>query len=119
MDQRPALGHLGEDAAAGHLRRRGWRVLARRWRGPFGGELDLVASRGRVLAVCEVKVRRRAETGAYPPVSARQRQRVVAGAEAFLATHPQFAGHAVHLDLLTVRPGPPLRVEHWPRGLEW
>lgn len=118
MDHRPTLGRRGEELAARHLRRRGWRVLARRWRGPFGGELDLVATRGRVLAVCEVKVRRRVEDGAYPPVSARQRKRVAAGAEAFLAAHPRLAGHTVHLDLLTVRPGPPVRVDHWPRELE-
>ncbi|MEQ9092921.1 MAG: YraN family protein, partial [Miltoncostaeaceae bacterium] len=94
MDHRPTLGRRGEDLAARHLRRRGWRVLARRWRGSFGGELDLVAARGRVLAVCEVKVRRRAESGDYPPVAARQRERVGAGAEALLAPHPQCAGPA-------------------------
>jgi len=78
MDPRPRIGRAGEDAAARHLARRGWRIVARRWRGG-GGELDLVARRAGVLAVCEVKVHRGSPV-AYAPVGARQRARIVAGA---------------------------------------
>jgi putative endonuclease len=59
-----ATGRLGEDLAAAHLRRRGFRILDRNVRGP-GGEIDLIATDGRVLAFVEVKTTR-ARPGARP-----------------------------------------------------
>jgi putative endonuclease len=120
MDHRPDLGRRGERAAADHLAGRGWVVLAQRWRGGRGaGELDLVARRGSVLAICEVKVRR-ALGPEDVPVSARQRARILAGAAAFRRAHPGLAHLDVHLDLLLVTPRRgPWRVAHHPRALEW
>jgi putative endonuclease len=51
------LGALGEEVAARHLVRHGWRILGRRLR-TRAGEADLVASRDRTLAVVEVKTGR-------------------------------------------------------------
>jgi putative endonuclease len=119
MDARPRIGHRGERAAARHLSRRGWLIVASRWRGG-GGELDIVAHRAGVVAVCEVKVRRAPLGAGDVPVSAAQRARIMAGAEAFLAAHPAFSHHTVHLDLVLVRPRPGAwRVEHLERALEW
>ncbi len=49
-------GRGAETIAAWWLRLHGWRILARRARVP-GGEVDLVARRGRTLAFVEVKAR--------------------------------------------------------------
>jgi putative endonuclease len=51
------LGRAGEDLAARWYAERGWRVVARNWRAGRTGELDVVALRDGVLAVCEVKAR--------------------------------------------------------------
>lgn len=51
------LGALGEEIAALHFARDGWRILARRLR-TRSGEADLVARRGATLAVVEVKTGR-------------------------------------------------------------
>lgn len=50
------LGRAGEDLAVEHLERRGLTVLCRNWR-CREGELDVVATDGRTLIVCEVKTR--------------------------------------------------------------
>lgn len=56
------LGRRGEDLAAEYLNERGLVVLSRNWRSREG-ELDLVATDGRVLFVCEVKTRSTTEFG--------------------------------------------------------
>jgi putative endonuclease len=62
-----ARGRWGEDLAAAWYRDRGFDVVARNWRCPTG-EIDLVARRGTLVVVCEVKARRTAAYG--PPASA-------------------------------------------------
>jgi putative endonuclease len=101
MGDRTAEGRRGERAAARHLTRRGWTVLASRWRGG-GGELDLVAARGDVVAICEVKARGD-PTVLAEPVTAAQRARIARAAEAYLAARPELAGRVVRLDLIAVR----------------
>ena len=58
-----ALGRLGEQLAAEHLERRGFRILERNYRTRWG-ELDIVAFDGRTLVFCEVKSRRLPSAGA-------------------------------------------------------
>jgi putative endonuclease len=84
---RRALGAEGEARAAAWLAARGWRVLARNVRAG-GVELDLVALRGRVLAIVEVKTRRGRGAGVpEEAVDGRKRERLVRGAAAWLAEH--------------------------------
>jgi putative endonuclease len=54
---RAAVGRHGEDVAARHLVEAGLVVIARNWR-CREGEVDIVATEGDVLVVCEVKTRR-------------------------------------------------------------
>ncbi|MFE0190235.1 YraN family protein [Streptomyces sp. NPDC058989] len=55
--RRRALGRYGEDLAARQLVEAGMRILHRNWR-CREGEIDIVASDGDALVVCEVKTRR-------------------------------------------------------------
>ncbi|MEY7973960.1 YraN family protein [Saccharomonospora xinjiangensis] len=50
------LGRRGEELAVEHIRRQGLVVLERNWR-CREGELDILATDGRTLIVCEVKTR--------------------------------------------------------------
>ena len=63
-DPRHRLGRLGEQLAAEHLERLGYRVVARNHRTRFG-ELDLVAARDEWLVFCEVKTRRLGSGSAF------------------------------------------------------
>jgi putative endonuclease len=56
-DQRRAIGRLGEDLAALALRARGCKLLHRNFKGPYGGEVDLVLRDRRTLVFAEVKTR--------------------------------------------------------------
>ena len=100
-------GLWGESASVWWLRLRGYRVLARRWRVPVG-EIDIVARRGRLLAMVEVKTRGATED-ALEAVSARQRRRVERAAEAFLASHPALGQCDVRFDVMLVVPWRPPR----------
>jgi len=110
-------GAAAERAVARYLARRGWRVVARNWRGG-GGELDLVAVRGSTVALVEVKSR--GDAGALrEPVRAAQAGRLRNAGAAFLARHPEHGRPETRLDLVTVRRvGPLRRIRHLPHGAE-
>lgn len=55
-DARQIRGKTGEQLACDELRRRGYAILARRYR-TRGGELDIVARHGETLVFVEVKAR--------------------------------------------------------------
>ncbi|HVJ70396.1 MAG TPA: YraN family protein [Sphingomicrobium sp.] len=74
-----ARGRRAEDLGAWWLRLKGWRILARRARVP-GGEVDLIARRGKIVAFVEVKQRGTEEAAAWALDEYRLR-RVAAAAE--------------------------------------
>jgi len=100
---------LAEWLCLWHLRLRGWRIVAHRWRCP-SGEIDILARRGGVLAVIEVKSRGEMDVAAaaLPP---RQRRRIARAAEAFLLSRPDLAGLDVRFDMMLVAGYRPPR--HW------
>ena len=101
--RRHAAERRGRDAeglAAAVLEAAGWRILGRRVRTPFG-ELDLIAEQGGLVAFLEVKCRATAAEAAFS-VTERQRRRIVAAAEAWLAARPDAAPEGVRFDVLVV-----------------
>ena len=56
------VGEYGERVAADWLRARGCKVLARNFKGPRRGEVDIVARDGKLLLFVEVKTRREGAT---------------------------------------------------------
>jgi putative endonuclease len=105
-------GRLAEWLCCWHLRLRGWRVVARDWRCP-AGEIDILARRGGVLAIIEVKSRGEAADAATA-LSPRQRRRIGRAAQAFLLSRPDLAGLALRFDIMLVARGSLPR--HW-RGV--
>jgi len=73
---RIALGKTGEDLACAELEKRGYAIVARRYR-RRGGELDIIARDGATLVFVEVKARDgRAFGEAAEAVTALKRRRI-------------------------------------------
>jgi len=102
-------GKAAEWLCRWHLRLHGWQILARGWRCP-AGEIDILARRGAVLAVIEVKARADLPTAASALLR-RQRRRIARAAEAFLLSRPDLAGLTLRFDVMLVQRLQPPR--HW------
>jgi putative endonuclease len=97
------LGVSAESRAALFLIAKAYRILARRWKTPFG-EIDIVARRRHDLVFFEVKARDTLEDAAEA-VTARNKQRIVSAAELWLAHHPRDAQRAIRFDVILMVPG--------------
>ena len=94
---------MSEWLAAAMLLGKGYRVLGRRVRTPFG-EIDLIALRGRRLAFVEVK-RRATRLEGEAAVSPRQAGRIARAAEFWISRHPAYGDHERGLDIVIIAPG--------------
>jgi putative endonuclease len=101
-------GRGAETLACWYLRLCGWQILARRARVP-GGEVDIVARRGRILAFVEVKARASEEAAAMALDDWRLR-RVAVAAER-LAPRYMREGDDMRIDALFIIP------RRWPKHL--
>jgi putative endonuclease len=86
-DPRQYLGKIGENLACRELERRGYAILARRYR-TRAGELDIVARDGSTLVFVEVKTRDGDRFGAgVDAVTRWKRRRIVVVARDFISRH--------------------------------
>jgi putative endonuclease len=96
-------GRRAEVWAAIWLMAKGYRILGFRLKTPQA-EIDLLALRGRVLAVVEVKRRLDLAT-ALETVTQDQRDRLRRAGATLAARRPGLQGLAVRLDLIALAPG--------------
>jgi putative endonuclease len=114
-----SLGYRGEIVADRFLRRKGYKIVARGRRSPWG-ELDLVAVDGQTIVFVEVKTRRSHDAG-HPAdaVSARKQRQLTRLALSYLEHHG-LLGYACRFDVVAVtwpERGRPL-VEHFAGAFE-
>jgi putative endonuclease len=102
-------GLSAESKASAYLIAKGYRILARRFRTPYG-EIDIVARRRNLLAFVEVKARATLDDAAYS-VTQQQQQRIVAAAQAWLMAHPEHIEFDMRFDAILIAP------KHLPRHL--
>jgi putative endonuclease len=78
-------GVAGERLACRHLRRHGYKILYRNFRGRTGGEIDIVCRDGDTLVFVEVKTRSREDFGRpFEAVHRDQQRRISRGALGWL-----------------------------------
>jgi putative endonuclease len=99
-------GSAAEQLAADYLRAHGARVLARNLR-CRAGEIDVVALDGSVLAIVEVRQRRRSDFGgAGGSVTWRKQRKIIRATRYFWQRHEHWRGLVMRFDVLAVE-GPP------------
>lgn len=106
------LGRMGERRAAWFYRLRGYRIVARNLR--LGcGEIDLIARRGRIAAIVEVKTRQSLTAGeGHDAVDRRKRETLVRLGGRYAARHP---GISLRYDIVVLFwTGWRFRVTHYP-----
>lgn len=112
-------GRWAEAACAATLMLRGYRILGRRLRSPVG-EIDIVARRGSVLAIVEVKARPD-PAAAAEAVTPRQRARLMRAAGWMVASRPELAALQIRFDVMLVTPWrwPRHVVDAWRADRQW
>lgn len=115
---RAKAGREGEALAEAHLVREGYEILARNFTCRYG-ELDLVASRGELLVVVEVRLRSSAVWGDPALTISRAKQRrVVKATLHFLRAHGLFE-RMIRFDVIAIiGRGDAAALEHLPDAFD-
>jgi putative endonuclease len=95
-------GVSAESRAAAYLMAKGYRILAKRFRTPYG-EIDLVARKRNLLVFIEVKARASLDEAAYA-VTPRQQARIIDAAQAWLMTYSEHAEFDLRFDAVLIAP---------------
>ncbi len=104
-------GHRGEFLAAAALMAKGYRIVARRYRTKLG-EIDLIARRGDLVAIVEVKARSTL-MDAMNAVTVHAERRIEAAADIWLSRQPDHGRLSIRFDLVAVLPWRwPIHVEN-------
>lgn len=84
MSEKHIRGKVGEDYTADYLINKGYRIIARNFRRK-GGELDIVALDGKMLAVVEVKARKFGSlTDGMDAITYQKRRSIIRTAQRFI-----------------------------------
>ncbi|AMS39044.1 YraN family protein [Aminobacter sp. NyZ550] len=103
-------GHRGEWLAALALMLKGYRIVARRYKTKLG-EIDLIARRGDLVLIVEVKARRTL-VEAMEAVAYGSERRIEGAADLWLARQPDYGKLSVRFDMVAVLP------RRWPVHVE-
>lgn len=95
-------GISAESRACVYLIAKGYRILARRFRTPYG-EIDIVARKRGLLAFVEVKARASLDDAAYS-VTPQQQGRIVNAAQVWLSAHDDHAQLDMRFDVVLIAP---------------
>lgn len=100
-------GHSAERLAALALMLKGFRIVARRYRTRLG-EIDLIARRGNLILIVEVKARTSVEA-VQLAVTPQAMRRIEAAADMWLQRQKDYALLSLRFDLVAVLP------RRWPK----
>lgn len=104
------FGLWGEDIACLYLRLKGYRILERNHRTPYG-EIDIIAKRRKTLVFIEVKSRASMDQALFA-LSPFQQKRITNAAKSFLSVNPRYCVQNIRFDFLAIS------ARYWPRHIK-
>jgi putative endonuclease len=113
--RRQSIGNLGESLAATFLEKKGYTILERNWRTPYG-EIDLIAQEEDVIVFVEVKTRASRTLG--PPeisITPRKEEHMRSAAEYYIQQHSELMTDW-RIDAVTIqlhKDNSPLLIDHF------
>jgi putative endonuclease len=119
-DDRQSFGRWGETLAANYLSKKGYLILDRNVRTPYG-EIDLVTVDGKVTVFVEVKTRRSSKYG-FPEdaIDPLKIEHIINSARAYLQSHPEVRGDW-RIDVIAIIGkvnDPPEEIEHFENAIK-
>ncbi|MEI8130802.1 MAG: YraN family protein [Leptolinea sp.] len=102
MSRNQSLGKWGENIAADYLIRKGYEILFRNWRSPYG-ELDLIANKGEVISFVEVKTRRGIALG-WPEesITPTKQEHLINTSQAFFDENEKYVDCQYQIDVIAI-----------------
>jgi putative endonuclease len=118
-EARRGLGDAAEERACRFLEGAGFAIAERNWRGN-GGEADIVARKGDLLAFVEVRSREDASFGTpEESVDLAKRRRIVAAAREYLSTIPPGSWREARFDVIAIEgTGETAVLRHYPGAFD-
>ena len=101
MSNKREEGIQGEEQAAKTLKSKGYRIIEKNYRSPFG-ELDIIAEEGGYLVFVEVKKRNTRTFGdSFEAINAVKKKRIVRTAMFYMKTH-KYQDRKVRFDVVGI-----------------
>lgn len=94
-------GRSAENLAAWFLRLKGFRIVATRYKTPIG-EIDIVARRGKLIAIVEVKHRAGSAAAHAQALESVNTSRIIGATQWFISAHPRYQGFDFRFDVISV-----------------
>ncbi|MEA2639827.1 MAG: putative endonuclease [Chloroflexota bacterium] len=119
MHERAATGRTGEELAASHLQRQGYRILDRNVRSRLG-EIDIIAMDGTCYVFVEVRTRRSAAMTPEESVTRRKQRRMANLGMLYLQSHGK-ENEPWRADVVAIElgvDGQATRLEHYVNAVE-
>jgi putative endonuclease len=104
-------GMQGESVALAFLNLRGYHILAKRYRTPYG-EIDIIARYDTMIVCVEVKTRSTISSS-LQALQVRQQERIMNAYLHFIQSFPDYANDAVRFDVIVCAPNSkPLHIKN-------
>jgi putative endonuclease len=102
MKHNQRIGKWGEDLAAQYLEEKGYAVLFKNWKTPYG-ELDLIVQKDGTISIVEVKTRTRSDYG-WPEesITPSKQEHLINASQFFFDEHREYSEYAWQIDVVAI-----------------